>query len=233
MIKSAIVPIMICLLCYGVWLILQAGQFNDKFAKAKDWHTLEGRILERSDGVRPPGMFNPLSWARIITCQPYFKFSYKINEKRYECVDRLPPVLTLVRIMNSSDNQAMKDYENIDYEEASKLQADYLRKHPEKMNSLMKPDGKLNLLAMFTYDQNDEEMDYLRPKVMIKYRPSDPSEAVTEKDEMNGYKTLIGSGVACVIIAILVPAALFYHSWLTKPAPETDLQLYGRSSIKY
>ncbi|MBX9692787.1 MAG: hypothetical protein K2Z81_10410, partial [Cyanobacteria bacterium] len=117
--------------------------------------------------------------------------------------------------------------------EASKLHTDYLKKHPEQMEKMIGPDGRPNLGLMLTYVPNDEESDFLRAPVKVKYRPSDPNESVTEKDEMNAYNTLVQSAIACIIISILVPAALFYHSYLTKAGPETDLQMYGRSSVKY
>lgn len=203
--------------------MLASGQYADKFKKAEEWNTLEGRVIQRGDVQGSIATYNPASWIKLVTCRPYIIFSYKVEGKRYEAKDELPPVLTMVRLFTRDLERDQKDFESIDFEESMNLSADYARKHPKKEINLKDHiayrDGGVRLSKMDelmdSMKSTEEEQDFLRPKVMIKYRPSDPSEAITAQDEINGVKTMFQSGIVSIVVALLVTGAMFFHNWVS------------------
>jgi hypothetical protein len=244
--KSIFLPLMFCLLVYGIWLTLAAGTYKEKFVKAKDWDSVEGRIVKRDEGVNFQ-LLNPVTWPKILLCDPSITFSYTVNGKRYVKEDKLPPCLMFARIASRGDYdpQAVNESEEADFDtimkESAALRQKGPQKEPDDMTKHIYYDEKTKgvaLRGLGTMLKNavptDEQMDIFRPRVAVKYRPGDIENAVTAKDEIKGYECMFQSGIWSIIIAIVGSAALFFHKWVTKPSEEDlNMQFQGRSSIKY
>ncbi len=243
MFKLISYPIMFILICYGVWLLLAAGQYKDKFVKAKDWNTVQGRVVMRDEGVHFQ-IYNPMTWHQILVCQPSITFAYTVNGKRIEKTDKLPPCLMLVRIAtrgdydpNGVDEENEPTFRQM-MEESAAVRAKHPREPVDISKHIYMQDGKVQFRSlgklMDATKISEEERDVFRPRVEVKYRAGDPEEAVTDKDMIKGYEAMFNSGVWGIIIGIVGAAALFFHQWVTKPSQEDiDMQFQGRPSIKY
>lgn len=244
MLKSIFLPLMFCLLVYGVWLILASGAYNEKFVKAKDWNTVEGRIVKRDEGVNFQ-MLNPFSYPKLLLCDPSITFAYTVNGKRYVKEDKLPLCLMFVRLATRGDYdpQAVNEDEEVSFDTMMKESMELRRKSPQQApDDITKhiyygEDNKVKFKSLGTMIKNatpsEEQMDIVRPRVMVKYRAGDVEDAVTEKDMIKGYECMRQSGIWSIIIAIAAVGGLFFHQWVTKPTEE-DLQPYGgRRAVKY
>lgn len=235
---------MVCLLFYGVWLTLAAGTYKDKFEKAKDWSSVEGRIIKRDEGVNF-SMLNPVTYPKILLCDPSITFAYTVNGKRYVKEDKLPLCLMPVRLATRGDYDpnAINEDEEVDFKTMMKESMALHQKNPKPEDDVTKhiyydKDGSVKIKHLGTMFKNamptEEESDVFRPRVMVKYRAGDVENAVTEKDQIKGYECMFQSGVWSIIIAILGSAALFFHRWVMKPSEEDlNMQFRGKSSIKY
>lgn len=239
MLRSVFLPLMFCIVCYGVWLVLAAGQYKDKFVKAKDWNTAEGRVIERSEGVKCE-MHNPLTYHQMLVCRPSISYAYTINGTRYEKVDELPPVLTFVRLTTREiDPDADQE---IDFDEViAKKRAIMAKKGPQEPVDIGKhifvdKDKGLQIRGLGQlserFKSTEEEKDLFRPKVTVKYRAGDPSEAITAKDEIKGGDTMFWSGVWAAIAAVLAASGLIFHEWVIKPSAD-EPELMGSRSVRY
>jgi hypothetical protein len=236
---------MFCLLVYGIWLTLASGSYKEKFEKAKDWNTVEGRIVSRDEGVNFT-LLNPVTYPKIFLCDPSITFSYKVNGKRYVKEDKLPLCLMPVRLATRGDYdpQAINEGEEADFDTIMKESAALRRKNPTaEQDDITKhiyydKDGSVKMKGLGTMFKNaipsEDQMDIMRPRVMVKYRAGDVENAVTAKDEIKGTECMYQSGIWSIILAVLASAALFFHRWVTKPSEEDlNMQFRGKSSVKY
>lgn len=244
MLKSIFIPLMFCLLLYGAWLALSAGSYKDKFEKAKDWNTVEGRIVNRDEGV-DFNMLNPVTYPKLLVCDPSITYSYTVNNQRYVNVDKLPLCLVFVRLATRGDYDpnAVAEEQEADFETMMNESMALHRKNPRQKDDMSKhiyydKEKGVQLRGLGSMIKNamptEEEMDVFRPRIQVKYRAGNPEEAVTAKDEIKGYECMFQSGIWMIIIAILSSAAVFFHRWVTKPSEEDlNMQFQGRSAIKY
>jgi hypothetical protein len=236
---------MFCLLVYGIWLVLAAGGYKDKFEKAKDWNTVEGRVVKRDEGVDFQAL-NPVSWIKVLLCEPSITFAYTVNGKRYVKEDKLPLCLMFARIASRGDYDPQgvnEEEEKTDFETMMKESMELQRKNPGKTPDSITnhiyydKDNSVKIRGLGTMIKNatpsEEQMDIVRPRVMVKYRAGDIENAVTAKDTIKGYECMFQSGIWSIIIAVLGAGGLFFHQWVTKPTEEDLTPYHGTRGVKY
>lgn len=242
--KAIFYPLMFCLLVYGIWLMLAAGAYKDKFEKAKDWNTVEGRIVKRDEGVDFQ-VLNPLSYPKIFLCDPSITFAYTVNGQRYVKEDKLPLCFTFVRLATRGDYDpnAVSEEEEVDFDTMMKQSLELQRRSPQKQpDDITKhiyydKDHSVKIKGLGTMIKSaipsEEQMDIVRPRVMVKYRAGDVESAVTEKDAIKGYECMFQSGIWAIIIAVFATGGLIFHQWVTKPTEEDLQPYYGKRAVKY
>lgn len=214
--KIMFFPLAFCLACYGLWEFLLSYQYKDTQDKSKDWKVTEARLVERNDGIRPPGILglSPASFVCLLISKPYVDYKYEVAGKKYHERQQLPPCLTFVRLAISKDitDEVKPEVSDSDID-------------------LVDP-GTGQLKSSFD-ELLEKQLEAHMPVIQIKYNPADPEKSVTDPDKLKGTETLFWSGIWSIILAVLAVAATKFHEWVTKPAELPDPFSRTSRTIKY
>lgn len=220
MLKIMFFPLAFCLACYGLWEFLLSYQYKDVQDKSKNWTTTQARLVERGDGIKPPGILglSPASFICLLISKPYLEYKYEVSGKKYRERQQLPPCITFVRLAISKD---ITDDVQPDLSEIKEL----------KESDLVDP-GTGKLKTNFN-EMVEEQMEMHMPVIGIKYDPADPQKSVTDPDKLKGTETLFWSGIWSIILSGLAVAAAKFHEWITKPTELPDPFATTSRTIKY
>jgi hypothetical protein len=214
--KIMFFPLAFCLACYGLWEFLLSYQYKDTQDKSKDWKVTEARLVERGDGIKPPGILGitPASFICLLVSKPYVDYKYEVASKKYHVRQQLPPCLTFVRLAIS------KDISDEVKPEVSDADID-----------LVDP-GTGQLKSSFN-ELLEKQLELHMPIIQIKYNHADPEKSVTDPDKLKGTETLFWSGIWSIILAALSVAAAKFHEWVTKPTELPDPFASTSRTIRY
>jgi len=217
MLKIMFFPLAFCLAMYGLWEFLLSYQYKEVQDKSKGWKVTEARLVERGDGIRPPGILGitPATFICVLISKPFVEYKYEVAGTKYRERQQLPPCLTFVRLMISKDitEDVMPD--------------------PSEIKEVDLIDPATNKLKTNMSELLQEQLESYMPKVQIKYNPNDPKESVTDPDKLKGTETLFWSGIWSIILAVLSVAAVKFHEWVTKPTEIEDPFKQSSRSIRY
>jgi hypothetical protein len=218
MLKIFFFPLAFCLACYGLWEFLLSYQYKDKQDKSKDWIVTEARLIERGDGIKPPGVLGitPAAFICILISKPFVQYKYTVNGKKYEERQQLPPCLTFVRLVISKD-----------------IEED-VKPDPSELKDTDLIDPQTGQLKSNLSDIMEERFESYLPKIQIKYNPGDPQESLTDPDKLKGTETLFWSGIWSIVLSAVAVGAAKFHEWVTKPTEE-EFDPFAKSSraVKY
>lgn len=214
--KIMFFPLAFCLACYGLWEFLLSYQYKETQDKSKDWKVTEARLVDRGDGIKPPGMLgmSPASFICLLISKPFVDYKYVVAEKKYHVRQQLPPCLTFVRLAISKDitEETKQDVPDADIE--------FVDQDTGQLKS--------------SFDELLEKQQEMHlPVIQIKYDPADPEKSVTDPDKLKGTETLFWSGIWSIILAVLSVAAAKFHEWITKPTETPDPFASTSRTIKY
>ncbi len=218
MLRVLFYPLAFCLACYGLWEFLLSYQYKEKNDKSKDWSVTQAKLVDRGDGIRPPGVLGmtPAAFLCVLISKPYVEYRYKVNGTKYTERQQLPPCLTFVRLAISKEiaQEVLPDASEI-------KEVDLIDEQTGEIKS--------NLSEVL-----EERLESYLPTVTIKYNPSDPQQSVTDPDKLKGTETLFWSGIWSIILAAIAVGAMKFHEWVTKPT-EINIDPLARSSrsVKY
>ncbi len=225
--KGLVQSIMVCLIAVGAYYILTAFSEQTVERDQLKWSCVEGHLLGTGNTLGIPRVGRiarfvtgtpTMSYMTWLFTAPYERYTYVVNDQRYEVDKSALPCLSLVRAVFITKDLA-KEQPKADPKEFENL-----------LRSRLQPSATKPVMPSI-----EEMLEAMSPKIKVYYNAAKPEQSMPDPKVANFFESILWTGIVFAGVGILSLLAMQYHAWIvsgTDSAEQTP-SYYNKMTARY